>query len=74
MFDEADFRLTMDDSKKINKNKKYENPRVFRRAHRPLLPGLDDAAILSEIDPVERPRRPGLLTRKNEQKEQRWVY
>ena len=44
------------------------------RAHRPLLPGLDDAAILSKMDPVERPRRPGLLTRKNEQKEQRWVY
>ena len=60
MFDEGDLRLTMDDSRE--------------RAHRPLLPGLDDAAILSKMDPVERPRRPGLLTRKNEQKEQRWVY
>ena len=60
MFDEADLRLTMDDCTQ----------------HTPLLPGLDDSAILSEIDPaaVERPGRPGLMTRKNEQKQQRWVY
>ena len=70
MFDEADLRLTVDDSKQ------YKNRRVFRKAHRPLLPGLDDAAILSEIDPatVERPRRPGQMTRRNEQKLPRWVY
>ena len=42
MFDEADLRLIVDDLKQ------HENPRIFRKAHRPLLPGLDDAAILSD--------------------------
>ena len=54
----------------------YENPCVFGKAHRPMLPGLDDAAILSKIDPatVKRPGRLGLMMRKNEKKLQRWVY
>ena len=70
MFEEADLRLTMDFSKPIR------NPHLIRTTNRPLLPGLDDAAVLFEIDPaaVERPGRPSLMARKNEQKLQTWVY
>ena len=60
MFDEADLRLTTDDSKPLRKPSRI----------------LDDVAILSAIGrvAVERPGRLGLMTRKNEQKLQRWVY
>ena len=64
MFDEADLRLTMEDSKPIKKTLAYSRKRM---SHCCLV---CMRLQLSEFDPAaaERPGNPGLMTRKNKQK------
>jgi len=67
MYNNADITLTMDASKQIQKPSRIPEITYAFAAW------LDDAAILSEIDPAAE-ERPGLMTRKNNRKLHCWVY